>query len=214
MKRKNNSILFIIVAASILIGLAFNKNRNSAPSDIWLVDSEMEYGVMTCEEAKQEFNTETPLYLGYTFVGFKEALAFRESRGIYDIINTLGYVGKYQFAPTSLNAIGVFDIDAFRLDSKLQEHAFLAFTSRNKYLLRNYIEKYEGKVINGVKITESGLLAAAHLAGAGNVKKYLRSHGTYQFRDGYGTTLQSYLKRYSGYNTSFIMADANAIVCI
>lgn len=214
MKRKKKNILLIIASISIVIGYAFDKNRNYMPSDIWLVDSEMEYGAMTCEQAKTEFKPGNPLHLGYSFVGFKEALAFRESQGIYDIINTYGYVGKYQFAPTSLNAIGVFDIEAFRLDSKLQENAFLAFTARNKYLLRNYIDKYEGKVINGIKITESGLLAAAHLAGAGNVKKYLRSHGSYQFNDAYGTSLQSYLKRYSGYNTSFILADPNAIVSL
>ena len=31
--------------------------------------------------------------------------------------------------------------------------------------------------MNGIEITESGILAAAHLSGAGNVKKYLRSNG-------------------------------------
>ena len=31
-----------------------------------------------------------------SFVGFKEALAFKESQGKYDRINTLGYLGKYQ----------------------------------------------------------------------------------------------------------------------
>lgn len=214
MKRKKKITLLILTVAFIVIGYAFDKKRRSALSDIWFVNSELEYTVATLEESKAEFRHENLLQLGYSFVGFKEALAFKESQGIYDIINAYGYVGKYQFAPTSLNAVGVTDIEAFRLDSKLQENAFLAFTSRNKYLLRNYIDKYEGKVINGVKITESGMLAAAHLAGAGNVKKYLRSHGTHQFNDAYGTSLQSYLKRYSGYNTSIIPADANAIVSL
>jgi len=31
------------------------------------------------------------------FVGFKEALAFKESQGEYTSVNTLGYLGKYQF---------------------------------------------------------------------------------------------------------------------
>ena len=31
--------------------------------------------------------------LGKTFIGFKEALAFKESRGNYFTVNTLGYLG-------------------------------------------------------------------------------------------------------------------------
>ena len=38
------------------------------------------------------------------------------------------------------------------------------------------------KTIHGVYITESGILAAAHLAGAGNVRKFFRKG--YEFKDG------------------------------
>nr|MDJ0646725.1 hypothetical protein [Flavobacteriaceae bacterium] len=55
--------------------------------------------------------------------------------------------------------------------------------------------------------TESGILAAAHLAGAGNVKKYLRSNGAFQFSDAYGTTIEHYLKKFAGYDTSLIEAN-------
>ncbi|KKN02186.1 hypothetical protein LCGC14_1120300 [marine sediment metagenome] len=37
-----------------------------------------------------------PPFLGSSYIGFKEALAFKESSGNYFIINTLGYLGKYQ----------------------------------------------------------------------------------------------------------------------
>ncbi|MDB0040892.1 peptidoglycan-binding protein LysM, partial [Algibacter sp.] len=33
-------------------------------------------------------------YLGKSFVGFKEALAFKESGGDYSLVNTYGYLGK------------------------------------------------------------------------------------------------------------------------
>ena len=33
-------------------------------------------------------------YLGKSFTGFKEALAFKESRGNYFTVNTLGYLRK------------------------------------------------------------------------------------------------------------------------
>ena len=39
-----------------------------------------------------------------------------------------------------------------------------ALVARNKWELRKEIEKYSGRKINGVEITESGILAAAHLA--------------------------------------------------
>ena len=53
------------------------------------------------------------------------------------------------------------------------EQAFLAYCKVNKWILRKDIKRRVGKVINGVKIIESGILAAAHLSGAGNVKKIL-----------------------------------------
>lgn len=214
MKERRYLILLLTVVAFAIGGQAFVGKDNASPSKEWLVQSDLYYHVLTLEEAKKQLNPENRLQLGKTFIGFKEALAFKESQGIYNIVNRYGYVGKYQFAPNSLNAIGVTDIDDFKQNSKLQEEAFLAYTSRNKWLLRNYITKYEGKVIDGVEITESGVLAAAHLAGAGNVKKYLRTYGSHQVSDAFGTTLQSYLKRYSGYDTSIVPADGKAIVCI
>jgi hypothetical protein len=67
----------------------------------------------------------------------------------------------------------------------------------NKKILQKYIDKWEGKTINGNEITESGILAAAHLAGPGNVKRFLRNGK--EFRDGNGTKLTSYLTQFSGY---------------
>lgn len=214
MKKKQNVVL-LLLAVTFFWGLqAFVSKESITLSEDWYVDSELHYKVMSLEDAKETLNVKSTLQLGKSYVGFKEALAFKESQGIYDIVSRYGYIGKYQFALNSLNAIGVTDIEDFRQNSKLQEDAFLAYTARNKWLLRNYITKYEGKVINGVKVTESGVLAAAHLAGAGNVKKYLRTKGSHQVNDAFGTTLQLYLKRFSGYDTSFIQADRNAIVCI
>ena len=36
-------------------------------------------------------------FLQNNFMGFKEAVAFKESQGKYRVVNTLGYLGKYQF---------------------------------------------------------------------------------------------------------------------
>ena len=149
-------------------------------------------------------------YLQNNFVGFKEAVAFKESQGRYTVVNTLGYLGKYQFGRTTLQRFKIYDTKAFLKNPELQEKAFVALCSVNKWILRRDIERSVGKTINGIKITESGILAAAHLSGAGNVKKFLRSGGTQRFSDAYGASIQLYMKKFSGYDVSNIVADRKA----
>ncbi|MDG1729063.1 MAG: peptidoglycan-binding protein LysM [Algibacter sp.] len=149
-------------------------------------------------------------YLGKSFVGFKEALAFKESGGDYASVNTYGYLGKYQFGSETLKLIGINNPEKFLTNPKLQEKAFIANAARNKWILRRDIKNFVGKRINGIIITESGILAAAHLAGPGSVKKYLRSYGLDNFADGYGTTVHYYMKRFSGYDTSFVKPNQRA----
>lgn len=157
-----------------------------------------------------------PFELFYTptvdnlYIGFKEAIAFKESRGNYKKVNSLGYLGKYQFGESTLNRIRIYNTENFLNDPKLQEDAFYALCSLNKWILIRDIKRSVGKTINGVEITESGILAAAHLAGAGNVKKYLRSNGESNARDAYGTNVHNYMKRFAGYDTSFIKPVKNA----
>ena len=150
--------------------------------------------------------------LGKGYIGFKEALAFKESRGDYNTINQFGYLGKYQFNRNTLKLVGVYDIEEFMNNPELQEKAFTAYTSRNKWVLRRDIKRSVGKVINGVKVTESGILAAAHLSGPGSVKRFLRSGGTSGFSDAFGTTIEYYMTKFGGYDTSFIKANQKARV--
>ena len=130
---------------------------------------------------------------------FLDAIGFRESSGNYKAVNQFGYLGKYQFGRKTLNNLGYKNITnrQFLSDPSIQEQAMEDLLVHNKKILRRFIEKYEGKVINGVYITESGILAAAHLAGAGNVKKFFKKG--YEFRDGNGTKMTSYMKKFSNY---------------
>jgi hypothetical protein len=148
--------------------------------------------------------------LGKSYIGFKEAVAFKESRGNYKIVNQYGYLGKYQFGKGTLDLIGIRDAQLFLETPELQEAAFYANASRNKWILIRDIARFSGKKINGIEITESGILAAAHLAGPGSVKKYLRSWGANSFSDAFGTTIGYYIKRFGGYDTSFIQPDRKA----
>lgn len=151
-------------------------------------------------------------FTGKFFIAYKEAIAFKESQGSYRLVNSLGYMGKYQFGMSALRAIGIHDRNLFLNSPKLQEKAFIALLAKNKWELRNEIRKYKGKTIGGVRVTESGILAAAHLGGAGSVKKFFQTAGRHYMRDGYGTSLRSYMKRFGGYETSAIIADSNARV--
>ncbi len=167
------------------------------------------HSVIATETLDYENCFSTPS-LGKSFVGFKEALAFKESRGNYFVVNTYGYLGKYQFGKNTLKLIGIHNTSEFLADPKLQEKAFIANAERNKWILRRDIKRFVGKNIGGVLITESGILAAAHLAGPGSVKKFLRSYGAIGFADAYGTTIKSYMKRFSGYDTSFVVPNRKA----
>src|SRR6056300_724 len=131
---------------------------------------------------------------------FLEDLGFRESSGNYKAVNRFGYLGKYQFGRKTLNAIGFKDVSnrEFLANPSIQEKAMLILLKKNKHTLRREIKKYVGKTINGIYITESGILAAAHLGGAGNVKKFFRKG--YEFKDGNGTKMTSYMVRFADYN--------------
>ena len=159
---------------------------------------------------QEEYSNLSIPFTGKYFIGFKEAVAFKESQGKYKKINTLGYIGKYQFGIETLKSIGIHDSLHFLNNPKLQEKAFVTLLAKNKWQLKDEIEKYRGKVIHGVKITESGLLAAAHLGGVGSVKKFLKSNGKFNSKDQYGSTVASYLEEFGGYETSGIIAKSNA----
>ena len=131
--------------------------------------------------------------VGKSFTGFAQKMAYKESRGILHLVNPYGYMGKYQFGRSTLRTVGVYDFQEFLRNAVWQDKAFEALIARNKWELRKEIQKYSGRIINGVEITESGLVAAAHLGGAGSVKKYLRSNGRNGFKDGFGTSLSSYI---------------------
>ena len=129
---------------------------------------------------------------------FLDAIGYRESTNRYDVVNSYGYMGKYQFGKSTLKGLGIkVTKEEFLNNPTLQERAMYELLKHNKKKLKRYIDKYEGKVVHGVLITESGILAAAHLAGQGNVRKFFRKG--YEFKDGYGTTMTSYMNQFSGY---------------
>ena len=180
----------------------------------------MAFGMITRQEVKSalEVEPERPLALEEftpeikapkielvvkNHTKFLEDLGMRESSGNYKAVNQFGYLGKYQFGRRTLNALGYENVSnrEFLANASIQEEAMYALLHHNKKILRRQIEQYHGQTINGIQITESGILAAAHLAGPGNVKKFFRKG--YEFHDGNGTKMTSYMVKFSNYKLEF-----------
>ena len=134
----------------------------------------------------------------YNLDTFLYEMAERESSNRYDVVNQYGYMGAYQFGSQTLKNLG-YEVSRkeFLSNPMLQEEAMLKLLKANKHTLRKQIKKYDGKLVNGVLVTESGLLAAAHLVGAGTVRKWVRNGKKYT--DGNGVDLTSYLVKFNGY---------------
>jgi hypothetical protein len=143
---------------------------------------------------------------------FKEKLAQRESSGDYKAKNKLGYLGKYQFGKLALidagykdkkgnwtGKDGVKSEEDFLNNKEAQENAMDKYTGlQRKYLRRHGASKFIGKEFKGVPITESGLVAAAHLVGAKKLSKSLKKDE--DPKDAFGTPATEYLKKFSGYD--------------
>ena len=202
------STLFLII---VLLSAGF-KPYKSDP-DKWSNGksiTEIDYFLPSLKS--ENYVTTSIPFTGKFFIAFKEAVAFKESQGKYNKINTLGYMGKYQFGKETLRTIGINDSLKFINSPILQEKAFVTLIKRNKWELKDEIAKYSGKIISGIKVTESGILAAAHLGGPGSVKKFLKSNGKKKSSDAYGTSVKSYMKQFAGYETTGIVAENNSKV--
>ena len=130
---------------------------------------------------------------------FLSKLGNFESGNDYKKVNRYGYMGKYQFGEQALEQVNIEVPKQIFLNSpELQEIAMQRLLEFNDDTLEKYISKYEGKKLHGVLVTRSGVLAAAHLGGPTNVKKWFRSGKV--FKDGNGTPITKYMKIFSGYS--------------
>ena len=129
---------------------------------------------------------------------FLRAIGHMESGNKYNIVNKWGYMGRYQFGRSTLQTLG-YNITRkeFLSNPALQEEAMHKLLKYNKFTLKHYINTYDGKSVWGVNITESGLLAAAHLAGSGYVKRFFQKG--LDFKDANGTKMTFYMKQFGGY---------------
>jgi hypothetical protein len=161
-----------------------------------------------------------------TMEEFYNTLMLRESSGIASARNKYGFIGLYQMGELALDDAGyynskdgsyakndwigewrgkdgIYSLQDFLNNPQVQVNAIKAYHEViwNKYLKLFY--KYEGKVISGITLTKSGMVATAHLVGQAELKKFLSSEGKYIPRDANGVPGTEYLQSFADYNLDF-----------
>ena len=180
----------------------------------------------------------TAVWAGTTYTDFLAALAQRESSLRADSENRLThYVGLYQMGEEAMQDIGLYSGDAtsrndftgtfsgrygvssladFKGNPDAQTQAVTDYHNRiwNRYLTRGGVggaADYIGTEMGGVTVTQSGLIAAAHLVGAGAVSAWLASGGAVSPTDAMGTKMTEYLARFAGYTLSPVAPSFTAV---
>ena len=195
MKKKILIIFVTTVLAILSFGMADGEKKYPTVNNIEATIANGERILLR----KQFIRDSIKQYHNFELEKFLDAIGHRESTNRYDVVNPWGYMGRYQFGKSTLKGLG-FNVSKkeFLSNPKLQEEAMMALLNHNKEKLQKYIDVFDGKTINGIYITESGILAAAHLGGQGSVKRYFKNGKV--FRDGNGTKITSYMDKFSGYD--------------
>ena len=107
-----------------------------------------------------------------------------ESHGLSDSASYFArngeYWGRYQLGLEARNLAGIkrdMTFQEFAANPLLQEACFYGWMKHLKIIMQPEINRYAGRFMNGVQITESGILSMAHNAGTEACKQYL-SRGT------------------------------------
>ncbi len=149
---------------------------------------------------------------------FLLALQLMESGGDYQAVNTLGFLGAYQFGEAALIDLGYVRRDSdvynndfsggwtgkngirsraqFLANERVQDRAAEEWLSVLWHYISSYrLQKYAWTDVGGHTLTPAGMLGAAHLLGAGALDQYVRSNGRVDPRDPYGMPISSYMDR-------------------
>ena len=153
------------------------------------------------------------------YYAFQEALGKRESGGNYQVVNSFGYLGKYQFGMARLCDLGYarrkpgatgFSNSTFEWERGYSRKIFLNNPSFQDKIFREHVidlakaikkssffSGYLGKHVDGITITLSGLVAGAHLGGLGGIAKTIFG---VDVSDAYNTSVSEYVCLFKGYN--------------
>lgn len=149
-------------------------------------------------------------------------LRISESGNNYSIVNSLGFLGAYQFGEAALVDLGfvsndgspydnqfdgvfygkynVHDVVDFLTDPQAQDNAAEEWFDLIWRRIRFFdLEFYDGQTLNGIALTASGMIAGAHLGGVGGIKDLIESGGFVSAEDANGTGVADYIQRFAGY---------------
>lgn len=134
--------------------------------------------------------------------GFLRQMGQIEGLGSYETVSRSGYLGMYQFHPTTLAHIGInVTKEDFLTNPVLQDSVMVQYMRMNARGLNKLIKRYNGTYYNGVYITKAGILAGAHLVGIGGVLTFFYPEKyNYKTVDGNGVHVSTYIEKFSGYD--------------
>ena len=175
-----------------------------------------------CASAAALLGLASTVLAGGTCSDYLNALARRESSLNPQAQNAYGYVGLFQMGEAALVDAGYYRADGtgandwrgtwtglggvtslqdFKNNPAAQAAAVAAYQQRVWGYVRSLgLDTYIGSTVGGVPVTQSGLVAAAHLVGTGNLARFLASGGAVVPSDGNGTALSEYLASFGGYS--------------
>ncbi len=150
--------------------------------------------------------------------------------GGYKCVNSIRYLGKYQFGEYALIDVGCIQNVPPVGDQNISTYVwrspcggvsgitsymdFLNSPAAQEAAIRTYMGMQRGYIgavwtsavcttIGGILMSPSAMLAGAHLVGHAAMKAYINSGGTDIRRDGNGTPITKYLAMFGGYNTPY-----------
>ena len=146
---------------------------------------------------------------------FLDKMGYYESRNNYNVKNEYGYMGRWQMGHMALQDIGfminsttyssmaakfgVYSDEDFLNSPAAQDYCIQLFDKKLYGYIKYYgDEKYVGQTMWDIKITLSGLVAAAHLVGAGGLHNMLKSGNI--ACDAAGNQATFYLRELAGYD--------------
>ena len=168
-----------------------------------------------------------------TLAAFLLALQMMESEGNHRSVNTLGYLGLYQFGEAALTDLGmvrfdgdaydnnysggwtgkfgVWSTDGFLSSPRAQEKAMAEWLGLMwSYIELQNVDSAAWTEVDGERLTPSGMLAGARLLGADSLAIYVRSDGEIDPRDPYGTPISAYVSMLNGYSVPYGPPDPGA----
>lgn len=104
------------------------------------------------------------------------------------------YIGLYQIGDNERRIAGYGDIpvDVFTRHPELQDLCMVGLLKYNKKCMQKYIVKYSGKIVDGILVTESGILALCQV-GCTSAQRFLDTGKVPEF-DEHGNPVRLMLK--------------------